>query len=160
MGSYWSQMAVGADTLRRGIEVTPGDTAMSVWREFNGRGVGDRLVAPPGRMYIIDPPLFTPFGFLGRTLQGKVCDHRPISVMVLGARDSLVDATVDDVGSETIRWGGRPVVTRKLVIADQHTTFTAWIAADGRLMRIEQPDAGLRVEREAPPLKRRTPHTK
>ena len=108
-------------------------------------------------MYILDPPLFTTFNFIGRTLQGKVCDRRPIKVFVLGARDSMVDGTVTDVGNETIRWGGQPVQTRKLVIADSTTSFTAWFSPDGRMLRLEQPRDSIRVDRKPPPLKHQPP---
>ena len=160
MGSYWSQLAAGPDTLRRGVEVTPGDTVFTVWREFNRRGVGDLFAQPPGRMYILDSPLFTTFGFIGWTLQGKLCDRRPITVFVLGARDSLVDATVTDTGNETLRWGGRAVQARKLVIADEQTSYTAWFSPDGRMLRLEQPRFGIRVDRKPPPLKGRPRPTK
>lgn len=160
MGSYWSQQIAGPDTLRRGVEVTPGDTVLTVWRQINGGGVGDVLAMPPGRMYILDPPLFTTFNFIGRTLQGKVFDRRPIKVFVLGARDSIVDATVTDAGNESIRWGGRPVLARKLIIADAATSFTAWFAPDGRMLRLEQARDSIRVDRKAPPLKRQAPRPK
>jgi hypothetical protein len=163
MGSYWSQLAVGRDTLRRGVEVTPGDTVFTIWREFNRAGTGDRVVMPPGRLYILDPfpPLFTTFNFLGRTLKGKACDQRPIQVFVLGARDSLVAGTVTDVGQDTLRWGGRPVLTRKLVITDGTTDFTGWFSLDdGRMFRLEQARDSIRVDRKAPPLKRQPPRTK
>ncbi len=158
MGSYWSQHSVGPDTLRRGVDVTAGDTVMTVWREINRSGTGTRVVQPPGRMYILDPPLFTVFNYLGWTLNGKVCDRRPINFFVLGERDSVVEATVTDVGNETIRWGGRPVLARKLVIADQRTSFTGWYSPeDGRMFRLEQARDSIRVERKAPPLKRQPP---
>jgi hypothetical protein len=160
MGSYWSRQAFGPDTLRRGVEVARGDTVFTAWREVNLSGVGDLIAMPPGRMYILDPPLFTTFNFLGRTLQGKVCDRRPVKAFVLGARDSLVDITVTDVGTETIRWGGRPVQARKLVIADEATTLTAWFTPDdGRMLRLDQAQDSIRVDRKAPPLKRRPPRT-
>jgi hypothetical protein len=111
-------------------------------------------------MYILDPPLFSTFNFIGWTLQGKPCDRRPITVFVLGARDSLVNATVTDVAEETLHWGGRPVQARKLVIADERMSFTAWFSPDGRMLRLEQPQTGIRVDRKSPPLKRQTPRTK
>ena len=160
MGSYWSQQIAGPDSLRRGVEVTPGDTVLTIWREFNRAGGGDVVAMPPGRLYILDPPLFTTFDFIAWTLRGKVCDRRPINVFVLGSRDSMVDATVTDIGTETIRWGGRPVQARKLLIADAETPFTAWCAPDGRLLRLDQPRSAIRVERKAPPLKRRAATTK
>lgn len=161
MGSYWSQQTDGRDTLRRGVEVTRGDTLFTVWREFNQAGTGNVMRMPPGRLYILDPPLFTSFDFLGRALRGKVCDRRPIQVFVLSARDSLADCTVTDAGTETIRWGGRPVLTRKLVIADERTAFTGWYSPDdGRMFRLEQAQDSIRVERKAPPLKRQPPRAK
>lgn len=159
-GNYWSQQSAGPDTLRRGVEVTPGDTIMTVWRELNRVGTGEVVAQPPGRMYILDPPLFATFNFLGRSLHGKVCDRRPIQVFVLGARDSMVEGTVTDVGTETLRWGGRAVLARKLVIADQATSFTGWYSPDdGRMLRLEQARDSIRVDRKAPPLKRQPPRT-
>ena len=161
MGSYWSQQSAGSDTLRRGVEVSPGDTVYTIWREFDRAGTGDRVAMPPGRLYILDPPLFSTFNFLGRTLKGKVCDRRPIQVFVLGPRDSLVNGTVTDVGTETIRWGGRPVLTRKLVISDEKTSFTGWFSPDdGRMFRLEQARDSIRVDRKPPPTKRQPPRTK
>ena len=161
MGKYSSQQIAGPDTLRRSVVVTPGDTVMTVWRDINQNGVGEVRSLPPGRIYILDPLLFNTFNFLGRTLHGKVCDRRPVKMFILGARDSLVDATVTDVGNETIRWGGRPVLTRKLVIADQQTSFTGWYSPDdGRMFRLEQVQSSIRVDRKAPPLKRQPPRAK
>jgi hypothetical protein len=160
MGSYWSVQTAGPDTLRRGVEVTPGDTSGTVWREFNRAGTGDQIALPPGRLYVVDPPLFTSFNFIGRSLQGKPCDRRPITVFVLGPRDSLVAATVTDAGNETLRWAGRPVLARKLVIADEQTSYTTWFSPDGRMLRLEQPRFGVRVDRKPPPLKPRSPRTK
>jgi hypothetical protein len=157
MGSYWSQFAVRADTLRRGVEFFRGDTVATIWRQVDRAGTGDRVAMPPGRLYILDPPLFTTFNFLGWTLQGKPCDRRPIKMFVLGQQDTLVDATVTEVGSETIRWGGRPVLTRKLVIADKTTSFTGWYTPDGRMLRLEQATNNIRVDRKPPPLKRQPP---
>jgi hypothetical protein len=158
MGNYWSTLAAGSDTLKRGITMSGADTCYTEWRELNKQGTAKVKVVPPGRIYVLDPPLFTAFVVIGHSLQGKPCEHRPIQVIVLGDRDSIVTATVNEVGQETIRWGSRPVVARKLAISDQNTTFTAWVATDGRLLRLEQPKAELLVERIAPPVKRRPQH--
>jgi hypothetical protein len=157
---YHSQHIMGPDTLRRGVETTPGDTLFTLWRELNDHGVGDRLALPPGRVFILDPPLFTTFNLIARTLHGKTFDQRPIIVLVLGTPDTLVETTVTDLGTETIRWGARAIGARKLLLADQQTRFTAWIAPDGRMLRLEQPEAGILVERQAPPLKRQAPPPK
>ena len=154
---YKSEWIMGADTLWRGAGFSPGDTVCTIWRESPVGGVGDRVAVPPGRIYMLDPPLYATFVAITWSLQGKVCERRPTKMLVLGARDSLVEGTVSEAATETIRWGGRPVVTRKLVISGEQTGFVAWVAPDGRLLRLEQPSAGLRVDREAPPVKKRTP---
>jgi hypothetical protein len=156
---YRSEWIVGADTLVRGVEWTPGDTVCTIWRDTAAGGTGDRVAMPPGRVYVLDPPLFTTFTLIARSLHEKVCERRPIQVLILGARDSLVAGTVNELGTETIRWGGRPVVARKLVISDAQTDFTAWVSPDGRLLRLEQPTTETRVDREAPALKRRPPRS-
>lgn len=148
--TYLSDQVVGGDSLMRGVEPTSGDTLFSVYRQDTRGGSGDRLVLPPGRLFIVDsPPLFATFAFICRTLNDKSFDHRPISLFVLGERDSLIEATVSDLGHEVIQWGARPVTTRKLRIADANTEFLAWVSPAGQMLRFEQPAIGLRVERRA-----------
>lgn len=154
--SYVSQQIFGTDTLKRGIVITSqADTAFSVYRELNGHGEGDRLVLPPGRLFVLDPPLFTHFDLVCRALRGKAFDRRPVTLFALGARDTVLEATVTDLGSETIRWGARPVVARKLDISDAQTRFVTWCGPDGRLLKLEQPESELSVQRVAPAVKRR-----
>ncbi len=151
---YWSAAAIGADTMRRSILVGAVglgvDTAYTSYREFNGAGTADRLMLPPGRVFVLDQPLFTTFNVIVRSLAKSTFDSRPITMMVLGARDSVLEATVTHLGTETIRWGARPVVARKLRIADTRTAFTAWATQDGRLLRLQQPEAAITLERLAP----------
>jgi len=149
---YWSAAAIGPDTMRRAITLggVDVDTAYTSYREFDGAGTADRLMLPPGRVYILDQPLFTTFNVIVRSLANSTFDHRPITMMVLGARDSVLQATVTHLGTETIRWGARPVVARKLRIADTRTAFTAWASQDGRLLRLQQPQAAITLERIAP----------
>jgi hypothetical protein len=154
---YQSEHIMGPDTLKRGVETSRGDTLCTIWREINNYGEGTRVVLPPGRLYVLDPPLFTTFTFIARTLHGRTFEQRPIEMLVLSPRDSMVEATVTNQGTETIRWGARPVVARKLLLADTKTRFTLWVAPDGRMLKLEQAESGITVERQAPPLKRRTP---
>ena len=158
---YVSRQMVHSDTLVRGVEATETDTLYSVFRELNHEGEGDRLVLPPGRLFVIDsPPLFATFNVICRTLHGKQFDRRPLSLLLLGARDTVLEVTVTDLGTEPIRWGSRPVTARKLSIGDSTTQFLAWVAPTGKMLRLQQPQTGLRVERDPakvsakPPAKR------
>lgn len=149
--SYSSQRALPGDTVHRGITLARGDTAFTLWREDNGRGTGDVLARPPGRMYVLDAPLFTLFGYIGWTMQGRAFDRRPVRIVVLGVRDTLVEGTVTDAGTQKLAWNGQSVDARKLLIGDQQTTVEAWFTPDGRMLRLEQARAGIRAERDAPP---------
>jgi hypothetical protein len=154
---YKSMQTFGPDTLRRELDFTGQDTAYVSYREWNGWGDASGEVMPPGRVFVLDPPLFTPFAVIVRTLEGKVFGKRPLTLLVLGQRDSVLEATITDLGTETLRWGSKPVMTRKLSIADARTRFTVWVAPGGRLLRLTQPERGLVVERLAPPVKRASP---
>jgi hypothetical protein len=152
---YMSSQASGPDTLLRGVEPAGGDTLFSVFRQDGTHGEGDRRVLPPGRLYVVDsPPLFTAFGLICHTLHGKSFDTRPIAVLVLGPRDTLLEASVSDLGHETIRWGARPVSARKLRISDASTEFLAWVSPAGHMLRLEQPSTHLKVERAAAAVRR------
>ena len=70
----------------------------------------------------------------------------------------MLDARVVMLPSETIRWGAKPVVTKKLrLIADDQITFTLWIGPQGHLLRLSEPLGGLRADRDAPAIKRPAP---
>jgi hypothetical protein len=147
---YSSQLASPGDTLRRGITLARSDTNFTAWREHNHRGVGNVFARPPGRLYVLDAPLFTLFSYVGWTMQGRTFERRPIHVFVLGASDTLLEATVTDAGTQELTWNGRTVATRKLMIGDQQTTVEAWFTPEGHMLRLEQPRAGIRAERDAP----------
>lgn len=150
---YQSRLKAGGRELTRGLVVN--DTAFTSYREGGGHGEGDRLVRPPGRMFVVDPQVFVLFDIMCRNLYDRVFDSRPLQVVVLGDRDSIMEITATDLGKETLRWGAKPVVTRKIRIADAQTEFIAWVGPQGHMLRLAQPANGLRVERDAPPVRAR-----
>jgi hypothetical protein len=150
---YQSNFRYRGKELIRGVVM--GDTAFSVYREMDGHGEGDRLLAPPGRMYVLDAQLFTLFDLICISLHGQTFERRPISMLTLGARDTVVEATAISLGTEAIRWGSRPVQARKLSISDGTTTFVVWAGPAGKMLRLEHPETGMRVVRDAPNVKRR-----
>ena len=99
-------------------------------------------------------PTFVLFDVICRNLHEQSFEKRPVTVVVLGSRDTVLEATVTDLGADSIRWGARPVAARKLSISDRRTEFSVWVSPAGRMLRLTQPEAGLRVERDAPPVRR------
>ncbi len=150
---YRSSQRFLGEQVVRGLVLE--DTVFTAYRELNGSiGVGDRLVRPPGRLFVIDPQVFVLFDVMCRNLHGKSFDSRPVWVLVLGQPDSIFEATAHNLGTETINWGSRQVLAHKFEITDQHTQFLAWVSPRGQMLRLQKPDVGLRVEREGPPVKR------
>lgn len=133
--------------------IVPRDTFMTVYREGSDGGEGDTIVRPPGRIFIIDPQVFTLFDVICRELGTRQFDQRRIQLFVLASRDTSVEATVTDMGHETIRWGAKPVQARKLKIADETSEFYALVGPQGYMLQLLQPATGLRVIRKGPKVK-------
>jgi hypothetical protein len=136
--------------------LTFGDTAFTAIRELNEMGEAAQMVRPPGKVFVIDPQVFSVFDLICRNMQGRTFTSREINLVVLGSRDAVKQGKVEDLGTEKLRWGERPVTARKLAISDDQARFVAWMSPVGRMLKLEAPEAGLRVEREAPPVKRRS----
>src|SRR5206468_8172694 len=66
----------------------PGDTVMTYYDEYDGVGGADRLVQPPGRLFVLDPQMFTLFDVLCRSLAGKQFETRHVQLLTM-APDSL-----------------------------------------------------------------------
>lgn len=138
--------------------LTFGDTSFNAIRELNKMGEATQMVRPPGKVFVIDPQVFSVFDLICRNMYGRSFTSREINMVVLGARDAVKQGTVEDLGTEKLRWGERPVTARKLAISDDQARFIAWMSPIGRMLKLEADQAGLRVEREPPPVrKRRSP---
>lgn len=153
---YQSDETRQGQTLVIGVVASEDDTAITIFREQRGgAGAADRLVAPPGRMFVLDAGIYSLFNLLCLNLHGKTFVSRPLTLLTLGAaRDTILEAEVTDLGTETIRWGARPVQARKLQFRDRETVFLAWANPAGRMLRLTHEVSGLRVERDPPPVKK------
>ena len=150
---YQSVQHLNGHRYKRYLSVD--DTLYTSYREDDERGEGERLVRPPGRLYILDPQVFVLFDYLCRSLHQGGYTDRPVSLLLLASRDTVIEAQVTQLGVDTLRWGARPVQTHKLRIADRTSEFFAWVSPTGRMLRLTQPATGLRVERDTPPVKPR-----
>ena len=152
---YQSNRKFRGEVIVRALVLS--DTHYVAYREQGKGGEGDSRVLPPGRLFVMDSQLVTLFDLLCRSLPGGSFPSRPVNLLALGPRDTMLEAHAASIGNETIRWGGKPVVARKLqLVADSQTTFTLWVGPLGQLLRLSEPKGGLRAERDAPAVKRRT----
>lgn len=143
--SYNSEQDFLGKKLVRGL--SPGDTVFTTYRESSKVGSGDTYLRPPGRMFVIDSQVFVLFDVLLRSLHGKMFE-RPMSVCILGdPRDSVMEITCRPGANETVPVQGRSRPAQRVLLTDGSNEFTAWVASSGQMLRLDQPAAGLRVER-------------
>ena len=143
---YMSVQDFDGHSITRGV--LPGDTSMTYFDELDGGGDADRLVQPPGRLFVMDAPMFTLFDVISRSLVGKTFTSRRVQLLAL-QRDQLTTplATVTAVGSDTLRLGRIALPARHYTLADSSAVFDFWADGAGRLVRLSHEQAGIRVER-------------
>jgi len=147
---YLSNQKFNAHETVRGL--LPGDTVMTYYAEYDGVGSADRLVQPPGRLFVLDPQLFTLFDVLCRSLAGKQFESRRVQLVAM-APDTLTLplATVTQEKPDTLSMGARRVPARHYALEDQGVRFDLWADSRGRMLRMANQPTGLRVERVSEP---------
>jgi hypothetical protein len=153
--NYQSNETLAGKLRTRGLVMA--DTQYTAYWEVDGVGEGLVYERPPGRLYVHDPEVYVLFDVISRDLSEKEFSSRPISLLVLGARDTTIEVRVTRLPPERIRWGHKPVEAKKLSLHDGFQELLLWSDQAGRLLRLEKPATGLRVERKPPPVKARSP---
>jgi hypothetical protein len=145
---YVSNQDFDGHVLVRGL--LPGDTSMTYYSELDGGGDAERLVQPPGRLFVIDSQMFTLFDVLCRSLANKSFTSRRVQLLALQP-DSLTTplATLTFAGSDTLVNGRTKLVAKHYRLEDESAQFEMWADRLGRLVKLSHSESGLRVERVA-----------
>lgn len=146
--SYFSNLEFDGHVTTRGI--VPGDTAMTIYSEFDGNGDALRITQPPGRYFIMDPMLFTLFDVVCRAVSERPLARRPIELVSLGEQPGDSEATVSAAGADTITWGGKRTITKRWLLEDANSKFVFWSSPAGQMLRLLHEPSGLEVLREEP----------
>jgi hypothetical protein len=143
---YLSTQDFNDHQIVRGL--IPGDTSMTYYIEMDGAGDADRVVQPPGRLFVMDSQLFTLFDVLTRSLANKTFTTRRVQLLALQP-DSLAAplATVTALGADTLTIGSAKQVVKHYTLEDPSARFELWADRSGRLVRLIHADSDLRVER-------------
>jgi hypothetical protein len=143
---YLSTQKFDGHELVRGL--LPGDTSMTYFVELDGGGNADRVVQPPGRLFVMDSQMFTLFDVLSRSLARKTFTTRRVQLLALQT-DSLAAplATVTALGADTVLIGRSRQPAKHYTLEDPSARFELWADAQGRLVRLIHAESGLRVER-------------
>lgn len=145
---YLSNQDAGGHRSVTGTSMAPGDTVITIFRESDGVGDASSLELPPGRVFIIDPLVFSLFDVMCRNLGRQTFETRPVSLITMGEPPQAVEATVTRALGDTLLWGGKRVTVTRLTFADAQSKFVAWVDREGRMLRFEASDGRVRVERE------------
>ena len=122
------------------------DTVAMIYKEEGGRGVGNSVALPPGRLYLLEPGIYLQVqllltDFLAGTQQTR---KQPVLIPSLG---QVVDLYLTRGPMEAVVVRGKKVDAQRVDLTDKMTNLIAWMSSDGRMMKLEAPGAGLRVER-------------
>ena len=147
---YLSIQTFQGETVHRGL--VPGDTSVTYYLEQNGVGEAFRLVRPPGRLYVMDSPMFSLFEVVTRGLAGKQFASRRMQLLALTDSMSTPLATVVSLPPDTLQLMGRRVPVKHYRFEDPSASFELYADARGRLIRLVHAPSGLHVEREPDPI--------
>lgn len=156
---YLSTQKFNDHEIQRGL--IPGDTSMTYFIELDGAGNADRVVRPPGRLFVMDSQLFTLFDVVSRSFANKTFTTRRVQVLAL-LPDSLAAplATVTALGTDTLQVGRTKQRLKHYGYDDPSAHFELWADAQGRLVRLTHADSHLLVERVEPAAAARKPPAK
>jgi len=143
---YLSTQDFNDHQIVRGL--IPGDTSMTYFIEMDGGGNADRVVQPPGRLFVMDSQMFSLFDVLSRSLARKTFTTRRVQLLALQP-DSLASplATITALGADTLEVGRSKQAVKHYAFEDASARFELWSDAQGRLVRLVHSESGLRVER-------------
>jgi len=146
---YLSSQDFNDHEIVRGL--IPGDTSMTYFVEMDGGGNADRVVQPPGRLFVMDSQMFSLFDVLSRSLANKTFTTRRVQLLALQT-DSLAAplATVTALGADTLVIGRSKQVVKHYRFEDESARFELWADRQGRLVRLVHAESELRVERVPP----------
>jgi hypothetical protein len=122
------------------------DTVAIIYKESGQRGVGTSVALPPGRLYILEPGIYLQVQLLLADFLAGSQDTRRQPVLIPSA-EQVVDLFLKKGPVEPIVVRGHRVDARRIELTDKLTNLVAWMDEHGRLMKLEAPGQGLRVER-------------
>ncbi len=146
MHTYLSQEILSGVATRR--ELTMLDTTYSSTREFGQRGFTDVYVRPPGRIYPVDPQVFTLYHLMVHDVQAQGVDDRGVLTLYLAGKDTTAETRVTRLGKESVKLGGRLYPADKFRVKDDWSEFLVWLSPKGQMLKLTMPSVGLRVERD------------
>jgi len=122
------------------------DTVATIFREEKGRGVGSSVALPPGRLYLLEPGIYLQVQLLLADFLAGSQQTRKQPVLI-PSLETVVDLWLTRGPVEAVVVRGRKVDAQRVEFTDKMTNLVGWMDTGGRLLKLEAPGQGLRVER-------------
>ena len=122
------------------------DTVATIFREENGRGVGTSVALPPGRLYLLEPGIYLQVQLLLADFLAGSQQTRKQPVLI-PSLETVVDLWLTRGPVEAVVVRGKKVDAQRVEFTDKMTNLVGWMDTSGRLLKLEAPGQGLRVER-------------
>ena len=122
------------------------DTVATIFREEDGRGVGTSVALPPGRLYLLEPGIYLQVQLLLADFLAGSQQTRKQAVLI-PSLEQVVDLWLTRGPAEPVLLRGKRMDAQRVELTDKLTNLVAWMDKNGRLLKLEAPGQGLRVER-------------
>lgn len=126
----------------RAMSLATFDTSASIFHEADGRGEGNVIPVPPGRVYLLDPSVYEQVEFMVRDFLQSELQTRTINALI-PTRDTVISLRMTKGPAEKV---GK-VQTRRVDLYDDLTLIQAWLDADGNLIQLDAPAQKVHVRR-------------
>jgi hypothetical protein len=126
------------------------DTSATCFRELGSGGSGKVVPLPPGRLYVLDPGVYSQVEMVAGDFYARGAPSR-VQNVVIAPRDTVVQLRLTRGGQEVIDLPGRgKVKATRIDLYDDLTLIQTWIDERGQLLQVEAPAQKLRVVRLPP----------
>jgi len=122
------------------------DTVATIFREEKGRGVGSSVALPPGRLYLLEPGIYLQVQLLLADFLAGSQQTRKQPVLI-PSLETVVDLWLTKGPIEAVVVRGKKHDAQRVEFTDKLTNLVGWMDTSGRLLKLEAPGQGLRVER-------------
>jgi hypothetical protein len=135
------------------------DTVATIFREEKGRGVASSVALPPGRLYLLEPGIYLQVQLLLADFLAGSQQTRKQPVLI-PSMEQVVDLWLTRGPMEPVVVRGKKVNAQRVDFTDKLTKLVGWMDTSGRLLKLEAPGQGLRVERGPEITAKKTTPTK
>jgi len=134
----------------RGVAVTSYDTTATIYHEADGKGAGNVIAIPHGRVYVLDASAYEQVEWLTRDFVESGLQTRNFHALI-PPRDTVIDIQLSRGPKEKIQGpGGKALSAQRVDINDDMTKINVWMDDQGNLVRLEAPAQKVRVVRLPP----------